>query len=276
MRVVFVVLLAGCWTSPRPTGPAALLRRQHAPGDVLHVCERGDGRMTFAPSVKQAPITFVMRSVWDERMLAVQPHRFEKRSDTTSASIRMNAPGHDPIELNIAKETGTSVVIDDRNRPLDIPFPASPTTDSNEVKLGVTLETTDILGVAYPDRPVRQNETFPLRVRRTLYKEGVLPSELAIDATFTVTRVTPERIELTCKGTQAETVRRGKEHAEVEVTFTCRAELSRADGRSGRWWLDSRGRYAMSGTAAPADIAAHYDVSVGAADPAVCERVAEP
>ena len=156
------------------------------------------------------------------------------------------------------------------------PSPPQQAIDANVARLDTTPSVTDIVGVTYPERAIRKNDTFLLRVRRARHKDGAQPSQLAVDVKFTVTNVEPTHIELACKGTQKERVQSGKQFARVDLELTCRARIDRRDGRTSRWWIESVGTTDSSGKQPPIRATMHYDVAVGAIDSEVCERAKEP
>lgn len=273
MRVlVAAVVLVGCWTAPRPTGPPALLRRHHADGAVLRVCERGDGRVVVAG---EAPAWLVLRGVANEHVRVASPRQYELRRDVVTSSGRVTYEGTEHLLLELRAQAGTPFTVDDRNRRPDLVFQAR-ANQANYARLDAVPSILDLVGVTYPERPIRQHESFPLRVRRTLHKEGAMPSDLAIDVTFTVVKVTPTHVELTCAGTQRELVRAGDERAVAELDLGCRVRLDRRDGRTSRWWIDADGRLELPTTKVPTRVTSHYDVAVGDVDPEVCTRAAEP
>jgi hypothetical protein len=262
MRFVVLLALAGCWSTPRPRGPAVLLRRQHAVGDTFRVCSRGEATMT-APGAA-GPMKFAVEYLYDEHVLAVAPHRYEIRDESISASGTTFMPGELPKQLAVpTNREGKPYAVDERNHLLGVPVTAPAATDTDQVTFSFVPYVTDILGVTFPERAVRERETFPLHVKRTIVHDAALPTKLAIDATFTVRAVTAETIELDCKGTHVELVERGDDNAGVALDFTCHAQIARKDGHAARWWFEATGHTVSVPDAKTAiEVRARYDVAV--------------
>jgi hypothetical protein len=269
MRLL-LLLFAGCWT----TGPSALVRRQQAAGDVVRVCSRGDATVT-SPELAQ-PIIVTTRNIYDEHVLAAKPHSFDVRSDTVSASARMVVPGHEPVAIDVPKREGDVVEVDDRNRRVGAAPESSKVVDSDRVNLSFVPYVADLAEIAYPESALRKRVTFPIHVHRSIEHADALPSDLAIDATFTVREVTAQFVELDCKGTHVESTQYGDQRAAVALDFTCRVRIGRRDGRTARWWIDATGTTTTSPEAKWAmHIQSHYDIAIGDVDAGVCERARE-
>jgi hypothetical protein len=275
VRLVVFIVLAGCWTTPEPEGPGALLRRHHAAGDVYRVCMRGDGTMTH-PEMKD-PINVTIRNIYDERVLGVRGHEVELRAETVAASARMTVTGHEPSTVDVANQESEPYSIDDRNRIVGVPITNMRTVDTDRVNLSFVIYVADIMKIEFPEGAVHEQDTFPLKVRRLIPHDDSLPAKLAIDATFTVRDVTAQYVDLDCKGTHVELTELGEQRAGVTNDFTCRARIDRRDGHTSRWSIDATGSTTtLPDAEAQMHVHSHYDIAVGGVDPAVCERAAAP
>ena len=265
-----LVLLVAC--GPRPTGPAATLRRHHAAGDVLRICERGDGVMSVSST--NDPITTSHRAIYDEHLLEVLPTHYSVRTDTERVLIQLRLGQQDVQRIEEGKRFGWIWKLDDRNRRLEHFTPKPVDNDPTRFSISLTPVLADFYDLAYPERGIRQNETFPLRVRRKVYSEDAVPTDLEVDAQFTVTRVEPDAIELACTGRQRQRASFGKEFAGSNIAIKCRARIDRRDGRTARWWFDTRATFETK-QAPMGLLRSHYDVTVGDVEPGVCDRASE-
>lgn len=229
-------------------------------------------------TASKQPITATVRIIQTEHVLSANEHRFEMRRETEGGSARIAEMGaDDDSAVGVDDSRGRPYTIDDRNRSLDVrpPPPATP-SEATRAKVSATPFVADLTELTYPEHAIRKNETFAMRIRRKVLSPDMLPSDLAIDVTFTVTKVEPTHIELSCKGTQVETsMAANKKSARAELELTCRGRIDRRDGRSARWWIDSIGTVNIPGEGFSARTRMHYDVTVGDTDPAVCERAKE-
>jgi hypothetical protein len=235
--LLLLVGVAACWSAPRPTGPAALLRRHHVPGDVLRTCKHGELRM----STKQGQLyVWTMHLVDDERTLAAMPGQFELRSDAVTGSVRFGGKVL-PISSTDANE---SYFVDVRNRRVGLRFdaPAAPAEPPTKFELQSSPALELLVDFPYPERPLRKNETFTNRVTKTVpHGPNAVTSTLTLDVTYRVVNVTPDAIELTCEARQREVVHANGHTLEAAITVACRGQISRRDGQSGRWTITSRG-----------------------------------
>jgi hypothetical protein len=241
---------------------------------VFRVCERGDTEVTS--TLLEQPMKIVTRSIHDERLLDVKRQRIDLRNDTISGSVRTVTKGRS-ISIDTAARKGNVITIDDRNRRLGVASPKSSLDDADQARISFTPYISGIVNMPYPERALRKNESFPLRVRDTINHEDALPSNLAIDGTFVVREVTPQHVELACTGTYVERVQRGKERAMTELEITCRVRIDRRDGRTSRWWIDAAGKATWLKDP-PMLVRAHYDTVVGRGPDAesVCARAIAP
>jgi hypothetical protein len=239
----------------------------------LRICERGDGVMTV-PTTNELPVVISHRAIFDEHVLSKSPSFYEMRIDTIHGIETIRRCEDEQKILDVGQHFGWILKRDDRNRLLET-FKNDPAhADASEFSLSISPMLASFYDVTYPASGVHVNDSFPLRVKRTIHEDYKIPSDLDIDAKFVVTRVDPDAFELACKGRQRQRAANGKEYVQVDFVLTCHARIERRDNRTGHWVFDARGTIDQSKTKW-ATVRSHYDVAIGDADAGVCERAAE-